>query len=312
MIGDYCKCKLFCCEDISLIENYDKAINDINNTYYCHHRLETHYSNGLRRVNEPDLTAKELKNKNLYYNRPANELIFLTNSKHSKLHFKTRFEHFNELSCKEKFHEIMKSEEYRNKLSESHKGKKRSKESKLKQSETCKGKKLSDETKQKMSKTQKGLKWFTNGIIVVHTSNCPEGFRHGRLPQKETQKEKVSKANTGKHWYNNGNVQTLAFTAPDGFIPGQLKGRVISPEKRINYSYCNKDKHWYNNGVVNKLDYDCPKGFLPGKLKCLSSTRKKMSESAKGKHWYNNGIISVHVKECPEGFIPGRLPLKRK
>lgn len=30
----------FCCEDISKIENYEKAIVDVTQTWHCHHRLE--------------------------------------------------------------------------------------------------------------------------------------------------------------------------------------------------------------------------------------------------------------------------------
>ena len=32
--------KNFCCDDPSLIENYDKAINDTTQTWDCHHRGE--------------------------------------------------------------------------------------------------------------------------------------------------------------------------------------------------------------------------------------------------------------------------------
>ena len=66
----------YCCEYISLIENYDKAINDNENTWVCHHKLEI----------ELDKTNKELKESNLYYNRPASELIFLTPKEHNHLH----------------------------------------------------------------------------------------------------------------------------------------------------------------------------------------------------------------------------------
>ena len=34
------KAKRFCREDISLIENYDKAINDATGVWHCHHRRE--------------------------------------------------------------------------------------------------------------------------------------------------------------------------------------------------------------------------------------------------------------------------------
>ena len=67
--------KSFCCEDISLIENYNKAINS-NEMWDCHHKLEI----------ELNKSVKELKDLNLYLNRPANELIFLTRKEHVILH----------------------------------------------------------------------------------------------------------------------------------------------------------------------------------------------------------------------------------
>lgn len=66
----------FCKEDMSLIENYEQAANDKTQTWDCHHRLEI----------ELNLSRQELKDRNLYYDRPASELIFLTHSDHMKLH----------------------------------------------------------------------------------------------------------------------------------------------------------------------------------------------------------------------------------
>ena len=67
----------FCCEDVSLIENYDKAIAD-SERWDCHHRLEIQ--------NNKTISKDELIQNNLYFNRPASELIFLTVSEHAKLH----------------------------------------------------------------------------------------------------------------------------------------------------------------------------------------------------------------------------------
>jgi len=67
--------KLYCCEDISLIENYEAAINS-SHVYDCHHRLDT----------DLGLTKTELIEQNLYYNRPASELIYLTHAEHTILH----------------------------------------------------------------------------------------------------------------------------------------------------------------------------------------------------------------------------------
>lgn len=67
--------KRYCRDDISLIKNYDKAIADTTQTWECHH------------INELTFTSKELKKMNMYYNRPASELVFLTKAKHKKLHY---------------------------------------------------------------------------------------------------------------------------------------------------------------------------------------------------------------------------------
>ena len=68
--------KYLCKEDISLIENYESAINDNTQVWDCHHRNEITMNK----------TKDELKELHLYYDRPASELIFLTRSEHCKLH----------------------------------------------------------------------------------------------------------------------------------------------------------------------------------------------------------------------------------
>lgn len=65
----------YCCDDISLIENYTIALNSTKR-YDCHHRLET----------DLNVSMDELINKNLYFNRPASELIFLSAGEHIKIH----------------------------------------------------------------------------------------------------------------------------------------------------------------------------------------------------------------------------------
>lgn len=70
------------CKNYFEIENYKEAEKDGFNNWVCHHRLE---------ITE-DLCigyyASELQKLNLYYNRPPEELIFLTKSEHGKLHKK--------------------------------------------------------------------------------------------------------------------------------------------------------------------------------------------------------------------------------
>ena len=123
MIADY-KVKNFCKDDISKIENYDKAINDNTQTWHCHHKLET----------ELNLSKTELIEKDLYYNRPASELIFLTKIEHKRLH-----------TCGKP-----RSEETKKKISMSRKGK----------SPWNKGKKniYSEETRKRLSDSHKGKK----------------------------------------------------------------------------------------------------------------------------------------------------------
>ena len=75
MIHEY-NAKRFCCEDISLIENYALAIADTTQTWVCHHILGEQYS------------KKYLKENGLYESRPACELRFVTRADHQSLHHK--------------------------------------------------------------------------------------------------------------------------------------------------------------------------------------------------------------------------------
>lgn len=128
--------KLFCREDLSLIENYDKAIADTTKTWDCHHRLE---------IQGSIITSKkELKEQGLYYHRPACELIFLTKAEHSSLHHKGLAK--------------PKSEAHRKKLAEAHRGKKFSEAHKQKIANSHKGKPKSEEWKRKLSESIKRTK----------------------------------------------------------------------------------------------------------------------------------------------------------
>lgn len=71
--------KKYCNESLSLIENYDKALADKDQTWECHHRKE---------LTTP---KKELIEIGEYFNRPANELIFLTKFEHISLHNKSKY-----------------------------------------------------------------------------------------------------------------------------------------------------------------------------------------------------------------------------
>lgn len=107
MIGK--RSKIYCCEDLSLIENYDKAINDNTKIWDVHHRLEIREDGTL-------VSSKELIEKGLYWHRPANELIFLTKAEHNRLHnYNMREE------TKQKMRSKKLTEESKRKISEARK-----------------------------------------------------------------------------------------------------------------------------------------------------------------------------------------------
>ena len=126
--GNYKRC--FCSEP-SKIENYDKAIADTTQIWKCHHRLETHTSDGERRL--VDLTPEELMALDMYYHRPPEEFVFLTSKDHQSLHFRGK----------------PLSEGRKQKISNSCKGR----------TSPNKGNHMSGEHKLKMSETHKGKHW---------------------------------------------------------------------------------------------------------------------------------------------------------
>ena len=163
MINEY-YAKKFCKDDISKIENYEKAFADTTQTWDLHHRLE------LTLDGEFALSRDQLKMHDMYYNRPYYELIFLTHAEHSRLHREGRTvtdEHRRKISEAIKGRTF--SEETRKKMSESRKGKNNpmygkkgpflgkhhTEDVRKKMSESHKGKHQSDETRRKISEALK-------------------------------------------------------------------------------------------------------------------------------------------------------------
>lgn len=135
--------------DWTNVENYEKAKADNFKGWDCHHRFEL---DGIT-----TLSIQELIGLGLYYDRPAEELIFLTRGEHIKLHHKGKK---RSKETRKKMSDAHKgkhlSEEHKRKVSESHKGICHSEESRKKISESHKGKHLSEETKKKLSEARKG------------------------------------------------------------------------------------------------------------------------------------------------------------
>ena len=140
------------CKDYEKIENYQKAKKDNFKGWHCHHRLETHNSDGIRRP--VDIRQEELKALGMYYNRPATELIFLTIKEHNA---------FNKGK--------KRSDETRKKLREAKKG----------QTPWNKGKQISEEHKKKIGAASKGRHWYNNGKENMFCYECPPGFVPGIL-----------------------------------------------------------------------------------------------------------------------------------
>lgn len=152
----------YCIDDIKKIENYHFAVNDNTQTWICHHKAEI----------QPDgvLSVKELKERNLYYHRPARELVFLMPSTHSAIHNEHR------------------KPEVRKRISDSKMGDKNpmfgkhhSDESKRKMSISKKGMKPTEHNRECCMKAVIGTHWFNNGQISIRARECPEGFTAGRL-----------------------------------------------------------------------------------------------------------------------------------
>ena len=192
----------YCYEDISLIENYEKAMNDKTQTWVCHHRVETIMN----------CSAEELIAQGCYTDRPAHDLIFLTRAEHNKLHNtgkkhseKTRAKisasmsgenhpmygkHHSE-ETRAKMHAALNRPEILAKLSAANNGKKRTEETKAKMSASHKGKPKSAKTRAKMSEARRGerLGWhfWNNGIENRYCKECPgPEWKRGMLRNKQS------------------------------------------------------------------------------------------------------------------------------
>lgn len=147
--------KQYCCEDISKIYGYKEAVEDKTKRWELHHCL------GLA------WTKEQLIEMGLYYNQPADRLMFVTPSEHKNLHFKLGYN----------------NEEWRNNISNTLKGRTawnkgvpRPEHLKEKQSKRMSGagnpnygKLMSDVTKQKNRNSQKCKKVYQytkDGVLV--------------------------------------------------------------------------------------------------------------------------------------------------
>lgn len=140
------RAKSFCREDISLIENYQEAIDDKETMWHCHHRDEIRFlPSGMIALR----SKQELIENCRYYSCPANELIFMRSKEHRALH-----SHHQKCSdeTKEKLRKFNLGK------TSPRKGVKLSEETKAKLRAANLGKKHTEEERKKISEANK-IRW---------------------------------------------------------------------------------------------------------------------------------------------------------
>ena len=161
----------FCCEEISLIENYCEAVSD-SQTWQCHHRGEI--------LPCGNFSKKSLVEFGLYYGRPAQELVFLKTTAHRRLHTTGRNNPFygRRHSVSSRMANSAKhlgnrycvgrvlSDDSKDRIRMSHLGTKASEKTRMKLSEMRKG-------------MNEGTRWWTDGFRNVRSNQCPSGFVPG-------------------------------------------------------------------------------------------------------------------------------------
>lgn len=229
MIGNFYRLRKYC-KNYEKIENYDKAVSDTTQTWECHHRMELITTGAV--VNS---SVQDLKDWGIYYDRPADELIFLTKDEHRKLHQtgKQVSKETRKLQSKakkgKKGHKL--SDETKKKISISNTGKSHpawnkgvpcSEEAKRKMSEALKGKPSnrkgkthSDETRKKISEKLKEMHLVSPMKGKTHSDEAKEKNRLAHLGKKGP--------NCGKSWFTNGEVNVMASECPDGFWKGMTR-----------------------------------------------------------------------------------------
>lgn len=188
--------KRCCNENISLIENYEKAVND-SEKYDCHHRLEIQEDGTL-------ISRQKLIEMNLYYDRPASELIFLTHSDHARLHSENRPKEVLEFI-----------------------------------SRANKGRHHSEETKRVISETHKGDK---NGMYGKDPWNKNKKGVYSEEHLKFLAEQKIGENNVffGTHYFNNGEIEIRCKECPEGFVKGRLKNSLMNLKQYNKNGVCEK------------------------------------------------------------------------
>lgn len=179
------------CKEPTKIENYELAKADSFKGWRCHHRLETHFSDGTLRPANARISMAELIALGMYYDRPPEELIYMRTAEHNSLHHKGKTYSKESRMKMSKSHKDNLNDEVRKRISE---GTKKGMTPEIRKhiSEMAKGRKQTPEQieKKRQAMLAKHLRWYTDGITNIKTSSgCPEGFHLGRTVSWNRKKE---------------------------------------------------------------------------------------------------------------------------
>lgn len=267
----------FCAEDISNIENYEKAVEDKTQTWDCHHRAEI--------LPCGRFSTDDLKKFGLYFHRPASELIFLTKPEHTRIHNTgkqvsddtkqkislTRKEriasgdivvdtsscHTQEANAKISEKAI---ERYKDKTKHPMFGKQMSDETKKLISDANSGRILSDEHRRNISIGVRAA--LSDPEVRMRMSEANMGERNGMFGKhhSESARRKQSEAHKGKPTWNKGKTMTEQQKAH--------LHRPKSDEHRKNIGLSRIGLSWFNDGKTNRLFHEGqePAGFVKGRL----------------------------------------------
>lgn len=314
----------FCKDDLELIENFNECVQDKDTIWHCHHRLETHDENGNLR--DKEVSRKYLIEHNLYYHRPASELIFLTSSEHMRWHsnvksrkniLKTYVEHNPDAVSKTMKEYYKEHPERLVELSEVMKKRYEDPEERQKVSEQQK--KNYEEHPERKQKHSEAMKQY-------HQDH-PELRQN--LSQRMTELSKdpafIQRVSDGvkKHFEEHPEARQA--------ISNRLKGRKYSEEEYAAHQAqyeARRGTHLSeetkkkigdsNRGTVRTEEY---KQKMSESCKKVVHTEEWIKHSADGNRgkehdktnmkWFTNGVINYRGAECPEGFRPGKVNAKK-
>lgn len=218
MISEY-NAKNFCCEDISKIENYLQAVTSTEQ-YHCHHRKET----------DENLTMDELKEMGLYYNRPADELIFLTEHDHMSLHNKGERNYFYGVHLNGELNPMYDVHQYGLFAGEKNPmyGKKHTEEARKKDSDAVKKYWKSKEGVAKRKEFSESFKGEKNPMYGKNSEDfmTEEAIREKRRKYSESMKG----VNKNRKWMNNGaknafvSENEVGEYIKNGYVFGMIRG----------------------------------------------------------------------------------------